>query len=204
MQGAPVLTNYGWAVRLCIGLPALSLCLAAYGQAVPAKPPATRSECPSLLQQRFKRLQDETPQELCQFAGKVLLIVNTASYCGFTSQYEGLEKLYGRFGGDGLVVLGFPSNDFGQQEPGNSQQIADFCFNTYAVRFPMFAKSVVAGKDANPLFMALARATGKPPAWNFHKYVVDRKGRVIATYPGEVVPGDPALMATLNKALSEK
>ena len=204
MQGAPSLSCIRLALGRSVCLAGLVLCLAAQGQTVPVKPLPTRSECPSLLQQRFKRLQDEAPQELCQFAGKVLLIVNTASYCGFTSQYEGLEKLHGRFGSDGLVVLGFPSNDFGQQEPGNSQQIADFCFNTYAVRFPMFAKSVVAGKDANPLFAALARATGKPPTWNFHKYVVDRKGRVIAAYPGEVAPGDPALMATLHKALSEK
>lgn len=173
-------------------------------QTAPAKPGAARTDCPSLLNQRFKRLQDEGPQDLCQYGGKVLLIVNTASYCGFTNQYEGLEKLYGRYAGDGLVVLGFPSNDFGQQEPGNGQQIADFCFNTYAVKFPMFAKSVVVGKDANPLFAALAKATGKPPTWNFHKYVVDRKGRVIAAYPGEVAPGDPALMAALHKALSEK
>ncbi|MEO6624165.1 MAG: cobalamin ABC transporter permease [Burkholderiaceae bacterium] len=81
---------------------------------------------------------------------------------------------------------------------------ADFCFNTYAVKFPMFTKSVVAGKDANPLFAALARATGKPPTWNFHKYVVDRQGKVIAAYPGEVAPGDPALLATLQKALANR
>jgi len=160
--------------------------------------------CPAVLQHRFNRLQDGVPQDLCQFAGKVLLVVNTASYCGFTNQYEGLERLNGQLGARGLVVLGFPSNDFGQQEPGNAKQIADFCFNTYAVRFPMFAKSSVVGKDANPLFLALARASGKAPGWNFHKYVVDRRGRVVGGFAGEVQPEAPALLALLNKALAEK
>ena len=125
---------------------------------------AAAAACPALLQQSFNRLQDEKPQALCQYSGKVLLVVNTASYCGFTSQYEGLEALHARYAARGLVVLGFPSNDFGQQEPGNSSEIADFCFNTYGVRFPMFMKSSVVGKAANPLFASLAQATGKSPA----------------------------------------
>jgi len=160
--------------------------------------------CPALLNQTFKRLQDEARQDLCQYAGKVVLVVNTASFCGFTGQYEGLETLYARLGPQGLVVLGFPSNDFGQQEPGNSRQIADFCFNTYAVKFPMFAKTVVVGKDAHPLFVALARATGKAPAWNFHKYLIDRKGNVVASYPSEVTPADPRLVAQIQKSLAQK
>ncbi len=102
------------------------------------------------------------------------------------------------------MVLGFPSNDFGQQEPASNQQIADFCFNTYAVKFPMFAKTSVSGKDANPLFVALAKASGTVPSWNFHKYVIDRGGRVIASFPGAVEPGDPALLAHIQKALEEK
>ena len=160
--------------------------------------------CPALLQQTFNRLQDEKPQSLCQFAGKVLLVVNTASYCGFTSQYEGLEALYARFSPQGLVVLGFPSNDFGRQEPGDSRQIADFCFNTYGVKFPMFAKSTVVGKDANPLFVALTRATGSPPAWNFHKYVVDRQGRAVSGFASAVAPDDPKLVAAIEKALAQR
>ena len=109
----------------------------------PSAAPAAPASCPALLRQTFKRLQDDAPQDLCQYAGKVILVVNTASYCGFTKQYEGLEKLYAKYGSKGLVVLGFPSNDFGKQEPGNSKEIADFCYNTYGVKFPMFAKSSV-------------------------------------------------------------
>ena len=116
--------------------------------------------CPPLLQKSFKRLQDDAPQNLCQYAGKVLLVVNTASYCGFTPQYEGLEKLYAQYGSKGLVVLGFPSNDFGDQEPGKGKDIADFCYNTYGVKFPMFEKTVVSGKSANPLFAELSKAGG--------------------------------------------
>ena len=124
-------------------------------------PTVANAACPALPQMNFKRLQDEAPQNLCQYAGKVVLVVNTASYCGFTNQYEGLEALHAKFNAKGLVVLGFPSNDFGSQEPGNSKQIADFCCNTYGVKFLMFSKSTFKGKEANPLFAALGKATGK-------------------------------------------
>ncbi len=159
---------------------------------------------PALLAHQFPRLQDEAPQNLCQYAGKVVLVVNTASYCGFTGQYEGLEALYARHKSRGLVVLGFPSNDFGQQEPGSSKQIADFCFNTYGVKFPMFSKSVVKGKGKNPLYVELAQATGKEPQWNFHKYLIDRSGKVVANFPGEVAPDSPALVAVIEKSLHAK
>ena len=164
-------------------------------------PPAS---CPTLLQQSFNRLQDEKPQSLCQYAGKVLLVVNTASHCGFTSQYEGLEALHAKYAPRGLVVLGFPSNDFGQQEPGSGQEIANFCFNTSGVRFPMFSKSSVAGKSANPLFASLAKATGKSPAWNFHKFLIDRQGRPVTSFASEVTPGDAALVAAVERALAHK
>jgi glutathione peroxidase len=162
----------------------------------------TTTACPALLQQTFPRLQDEKPQSLCQYAGKVLLVVNTASYCGFTPQYEGLEALHARYASRGLVVLGFPSNDFGRQEPGDAKAIADFCFNTYGVRFPMFSKSTVKGKDANPLFAALARATGRAPGWNFHKYLIDRRGKAVASFDSETAPGSATLVAALEKALA--
>ena len=162
------------------------------------------STCPSLLAHQFPRLQDEAPQNLCQYAGKVVLVVNTASYCGFTGQYEGLETLYARHKARGLVVLGFPSNDFGQQEPGNAKQIADFCFNTYGVKFPMFSKSVVKGKGKNPLYAELTRITGKEPQWNFHKYLIDRSGKVVANFTGEVAPDSPALVAAIEKSLNQK
>ena len=160
--------------------------------------------CPALLAHQFPRLQDEAPQNLCQYAGKVVLVVNTASYCGFTGQYEGLETLYARHKERGLVVLGFPSNDFGQQEPGSSKQIADFCFNTYGVKFPMFSKSVVKGKNKNLLYVELAQATGKEPQWNFHKYLIDRSGKVVANFPGEVAPDSPALVGAIEKSLNQK
>ena len=158
--------------------------------------------CPALWQKNLPRLQDDSPQNLCQYSGKVALVVNTASYCGFTSQYQGLEKVYARFQQRGLVVMGFPSNDFGQQEPGNSKQIADLCFNTYGVKFPMFAKSAVTGVQANPLFKELAAQTGQSPRWNFHKYLVDRRGKVVGSFPSDMSPEDPKLIAQIEKALT--
>ncbi len=171
---------------------------------VPHRPSvaATPASCPALLNQKFKRLQDEAPQDLCQYAGKVVLVVNTASYCGFTKQYEGLEKLYAKYNGRGLVVLGFPSNDFGKQEPGSSKEIADFCFNTYGVKFPMFAKSAVTGRQANPLHAQLAAATGQMPAWNFHKYLVGRDGRRVQGFPTGTEPDAPALLRAVEAALA--
>ncbi len=167
-------------------------------------PVAGTPACKGLLQKTFLRLQDEQPQNLCQYAGKVVLVVNTASYCGFTSQYEGLEKLYAKDSARGLVVLGFPSNDFGQQEPGDSKQIAEFCHNTYGVKFPMFEKSVVSGASANPLFKELAAATGRSPMWNFYKYLIGRNGQAIAAYSSLTSPDDSKLTADIERALSAR
>jgi glutathione peroxidase len=159
--------------------------------------------CPALLNQTFPRLQDEKPQNLCQYAGKVLLVVNTASYCGFTPQYKGLEALYATYRDRGLVVLGFPSNDF-EQEGGDNKQIADFCENTYGVKFPMFSKSSVRGDQANALYRQLARATGRQPLWNFHKYLVSRDGKVITSYTSITTPDDKALLRELEKQLAAR
>ncbi len=161
------------------------------------------ASCPALLQVTFNRLQDEQPQSLCQYAGKVLLVVNTASYCGFTPQYEGLEALYAKYAPRGLVVMGFPSNDFAQ-EPGSGEQIAELCFNTYGVKFPMFSKTAVRGPQANALFAALAQTTGKAPSWNFHKYLVDRQGRPVASFASRVKPDDAVLVAAIDKALAQR
>jgi glutathione peroxidase len=169
--------------------------------AQPAAPSARAAACPPLLQHSFNRLQDEKPQALCQYAGKVLLVVNTASFCGFTPQYEGLEALHARYAARGLVVMGFPSNDF-QQEPGTREQIAEVCFNTYGVKFPMFSKTVVKGPGAHALYASLAQATGQAPGWNFHKYLVDRSGKPVASFGSNVRPGDPALVAAIEKALA--
>ena len=165
---------------------------------------ATTAACSPLMHQSFPRLQDEVPQDLCQYAGKVALVVNTASYCGFTTQYQGLEALYAKYQGKGLVVLGFPSNDFGKQEPGTSKEIADFCFNTYGVKFPMFSKTSVKGPKANTLHAALIKATGKSPEWNFHKYLIDRSGHVIKSYASDVTPEDKVLVGDIEKALTQK
>jgi glutathione peroxidase len=165
---------------------------------------ATPAACPAILRHQFPRLQDDAPQDLCQYAGKVVLVVNTASYCGFTYQYEGLEALYAKYQSKGLVVLGFPSNDFGQQEPGSSKEIADFCFNTYAVKFPMLSKTDVVGAKRNALYAELAKATGVAPKWNFHKYLIDRSGKVLGSYVSDIEPGNPKLVATLETALNQK
>lgn len=156
--------------------------------------------CPATLNHQFPRLQDEKPQSLCQYTGKVLLVVNTASYCGFTPQYKGLEALYARYRERGLVVLGFPSNDFAQ-ESGDNKQIADFCENTYGVKFPMFSKSSVRGAQANPLYVQLAKATGRQPLWNFYKYLIGRDGKIIASYTSMTAPDDTKLIADIEKQL---
>ncbi len=168
-----------------------------------AQPAANAPACPALLDHKVPRLQDEKPQHLCQYAGKVLLVVNTASYCGFTSQYEGLEKLNAKYAAQGLVVMGFPSNDF-KQEDADSKKIADLCFNTYGVKFPMFTTTPVRGKDAHPLFAQLAKATGEQPSWNFNKYLVGRDGKPIAHYGSMTGPGSGTLTAAIEKALAAK
>lgn len=161
--------------------------------------------CPPLLQQQLPRLQDEKLVDLCQFAGKVLLVVNTASQCGYTQQYKGLEALQRRYGADRLVVLGFPSNDFGGQEPGANRQVAEFCENQFDVRFPMFAKSVVkAGPQRNPLYRQLAERSGQLPGWNFHKYLVARDGQQVLSFASAVDPQDPALLRAIDRLLAAK
>ncbi|MFC0349817.1 glutathione peroxidase [Undibacterium danionis] len=169
----------------------------------PGQASAQEAACPEILKHSFNRLQDEAPQNLCQYKGKVALVVNTASYCGFTKQYEGLEALYAQYAERGLVVLGFPSNDFGKQEPGTSKEIADFCFNTYGVKFPMFAKSSVQGSDVNPFYAQLIKATGTTPKWNFYKYLIDRNGKVLAAYASTTTPENKGLVAEIEKALGK-
>jgi glutathione peroxidase len=167
-----------------------------------AASPATAG-CPATLNHTFPRLQDEKPQSLCQYAGKVVLVVNTASYCGFTPQYQGLEALYGKYRQQGLVVLGFPSNDF-SQETGDNRQIAEFCENTFGVKFPMFAKSSVRGGEANALYRQLAQATGRQPMWNFHKYLIGRDGKVVDNYTSLTAPDSAGLIKQIEKQLAAK
>jgi glutathione peroxidase len=170
--------------------------------AVPLARAAGGEACPSLLNKTFARLQDEKPQSLCQYSGKVLLVVNTASYCGFTPQYKGLEALYAKYKDRGLVVLGFPSGDFGGQEKASNKDIAEFCANTYSVKFPMFVKSHVSGEEANPLFAELTQLSGTRPKWNFYKYLVARDGRVIDAYSSMTSPDDSDLVRAIERALA--
>lgn len=160
--------------------------------------------CSPLLSHTFLRLQDEVPQNLCQYQGKVILVVNTASYCGFVGQYDDLEKIYSRYQQRGFVVLGFPSNDFGQQEPGTNKQIAEFCKNTYDVKFPMFTKSNVSGKNPNPLFKTLIEKTGTMPKWNFYKYLIDRNGNVVEAYGSLANPSSKTITSQVEKLLQGK
>jgi glutathione peroxidase len=156
--------------------------------------------CPALLDRSMDTILEQ-PQSLCEYAGKVVLVVNTASECGYTPQYAGLEALYRKYRGRGLVVLGFPSNDFGGQEPGSNQEIAAFCVNQYAVDFPMFAKTEL---KRNPLYADLARATRAAPRWNFHKYLIDRSGREVLSFDTRVAPDDPKLVATIERLLGAR
>jgi glutathione peroxidase len=170
--------------------------------ATPAVAPVPAA-CTGLLQQNFLRLQDEKPQSLCQYSGKVVVAVNTASFCGFTSQYEGLEALYAKYKDKGLVVLGFPSNDF-SQETGSNKDIAAFCENTFGVKFPMFTKTSVAGKDASPLFKQLAEQTGTAPRWNFYKYVIARNGSTAVSFNSMTSPNNGAFVREIEKQLAAK
>ena len=162
---------------------------------------AADSLCPPLLNHKFSNLMDE-PVSLCQFGGKVALIVNTASECGYTPQYDGLEKLYRRYRDKGFIVLGFPANDFGGQEPGTNKEIKRFCEVNYGISFPVFAKTHVVGASANPLFRELAAKTGKPPRWNFHKYLLDRKGNPVAAFESAVEPEDKRITAQIEKLIA--
>ena len=166
-----------------------------------APPAASTKVCPALLQQNVLRLQDEKPQSLCQYTGKVVVIVNTASFCGFTPQYKSLEALHTQYQSRGLVVLGFPSNDF-SQESGSNQEIATFCENTFGVKFPMFTKTGVSGKNASPLFKQLALKSGTTPRWNFYKYIVSRDGSEVSSFSSMTDPASREFRAEIEKQLA--
>lgn len=184
--------------HLLAGLLALSVAAAAPAYA------AQGDACPAMLNYTFNRLQTGKSESLCQYGGKVLLIVNTASYCGYTHQYEGLETLYRKYKSRGLVVLGFPTNDFGDQEPGTNHEIAEFCRLTYGVEFPMFEKSSIKSLKSNPLYAELAARTGQSPKWNFHKYLVDRDGAHVTSFGSRVEPDNGELVTVLEKLLAAK
>jgi glutathione peroxidase len=140
--------------------------------------------------------------ELSRYQGKALLIVNVASQCGYTSQYAGLQKLYTDYADKGLVVLGFPSNDFGGQEPGSEAEIKHFCSSKFGVTFPMFAKVKVVGQEKHPLYQLLSKSTGgEDVGWNFEKFLVDRNGLVVARFKSGVKPSDAILISAIDEAL---
>ena len=144
------------------------------------------------------------PADLAAYRGTVTLVVNVASYCGYTPQYNGLERLHRELKGQGFAVLGFPSNDFGEQEPGTGEEIASFCKLTYDVTFPMFAKVVTTpGAGQSPVYTFLG-TSGHLPAWNFAKYVVGRDGRVLAFFPSDVTPDSPALRSAIAEAIKAR
>lgn len=157
-----------------------------------------------LLDQNFRPLAGKTPVNLQKtYGGQVLLVVNTASKCGFTPQYDGLEALHKKLKSRGFSVLGFPSNDFRGQEPGTEKEIKDFCRLTYGVKFPMFEKVSVIGEQATPFYKELTATTGVAPGWNFHKYLIDRNGNVVANFGSRVKPDDAEMLAQIEKLLAQ-
>ena len=159
--------------------------------------------CPSVLDHRLKDL-DGKPMDLCEFAGKVVLAVNTASYCGNTPQYQGLEALYQKYRDRGLVVVGFPANDFGSQEPGSNKEIREFCELTYGVKFPMAEKTSVVHGKANPVFAELTTMTDDAPEWNFHKYLLSRDGTQAFSYPARMRPESTEIVSRIEELLSQQ
>lgn len=191
----------GWTLLASAGAPWTALHAAE--TAPTGASTAAQAACPRVLQHTVLRLQDEKPQALCQYAGQVVVVVNTASFCGFTPQYKGLEALHAKYKDRGLVVLGFPSNDF-SQEPDSNAKIADFCENTFGVKFPMFVKTTVRGADALPLFKQLAEQTGTTPKWNFYKYIISRDGQHIKSFSSMTGPQDKAFVQEVEKQLAAK
>ena len=177
----------------------LTFCVAVFVSLFAAMPAAAKS---------FYDFKTNTlkgaPADLGIYKGKVALVVNVASYCGFTPQYKGLEKLNREMKDKGVVVLGFPSNDFGQQEPGTAEEIEQFCKLTYDVTFPMFSKLVTRpGPDQSPIYRFLG-TSGHLPAWNFSKYVIGKDGTILAFFPSEVTPESPELRRAIAKALDSR
>ena len=182
------------AAAVATGVFALAAAFASHGSDPACKP---------LLNYSFPELVSGKPQSLCSFAGKVVLVVNTASQCGYTPQYEGLEALYKRYQKRGLVVVGFPSNDFGGQEPGANKEVAEFCKLNYGVSFPMFEKTSVTGQNANPFYTALAKTGAGTPRWNFHKFLIDRTGNRVTGYGSATRPEDSKLVREIERLLAE-
>lgn len=181
---------------------AAAMCLVLAGTAPAVAEGDGAARAATLLDHSYRPLAGKTPVHLGQrYGGKVLLVVNTASKCGFTPQFEALEAMHARYGDRGFAVLGFPSGDFKDQEFEDEDRIREFCTLTYGVKFPMFEKVHVVGAEATPFYRELAAAAGEAPAWNFHKYLVGRDGKLLASWGSRTVPDDPAIIAAVEAAL---
>lgn len=181
---------------------ALSFLTSTQIMAEPIKGPVTDNGCPAALNFTLRALNSAETINLCEtYKNKVVLIVNTASKCGFTPQFEGLEKLYKDYKDRGLVVLGFPSNDFGGQDPGSEQEVKDFCKLTYDVQFPMFEKTHAGKETASPIYKVLGEMAGEYPKWNFHKYLLNPKGELIGSFSSFVKPQDAELIKLIEANL---
>jgi glutathione peroxidase len=190
---------------LAAALPAVLLLAILAGAGFAEKEAAPPPEARRVLDFTMKRI-DGSEQSLSEYEGRVLLLVNVASKCGLTPQYEGLEKLYETKKDEGFAVLGFPANEFAGQEPGSDEQIADFCRSTYGVKFPMFSKIVVKGDGIHPLYehlTSLPAPLGGEIEWNFQKFLVDREGQVVARFSPRTAPDDPELVAKIDALLAE-
>lgn len=161
---------------------------------------STVMACPPALNHTFHTL-DGGVVDLCQFSGKVVLAVNTASHCGNTPQYSGLQALYEKYRDEGLVVIGFPANDFAGQEPGSSREIKDFCETQYGVKFPLLEKTSVVPGSANAVFAELMRLTGSAPEWNFHKYLLARDGMTAYSFPARTPPQSAEIISRIEQLL---
>jgi glutathione peroxidase len=194
------------AVAALVLLAACSTSEAPSPGAAAVQPPATETAMPATAPASFHAFRTSTlegqPADLSQYKGQVVLVVNTASECGLTPQYKGLEALHEQLSGRGFAVLGFPSNDFGAQEPGTPAQIREFCTTNYGVKFPLFAKvQTKEGPGQSPLYTWLKEKTGQLPRWNFGKYLIGKDGQVAAVFDSKVPPEDAALRAAIDKAL---
>ena len=168
----------------------------------PLANPAVAAENGSAYQFAFTAI-DGQPLPMSSFEGKTVLVVNTASFCGYTPQYEGLQKLYDAYAGRGFVVLGVPSNDFGRQEPGTSEEIKQFCEFNFAITFPLTEKQVVSGSNAHPFYAWAGRVLGQKakPHWNFHKILIGPDGSALATWPTATTPSDKSIVDTIEANL---
>jgi len=196
------------ALRMRCILTALGFCIAAFLPGACKRAPVEEStmtnnaQAPNIYDLSAKTLEGESVS-LAQYRGQVTLLVNVASACGYTPQYAGLQRVYTKYKDKRFAVLGFPSNDFGRQEPGSPEQIREFCVSKYRVDFPMFEKvQTKAGPEQSPIYQALERDTGTLPSWNFGKYLISRSGKVLKFYPSKVDPEDAALLQDIEAALA--